>query len=58
MRAPNLRQSSHEKKFKWGKICMKPNMMPPTTNVEMVVPTKAKAKMEPMFLKLNLFFRF
>ena len=38
------------------KTCMKPNMIPPTTNVEMVVPTNAKTRMDPMFRKKNLFF--
>ncbi len=42
MSAPNLRQSSQVKKERCGKIWMNPNMIPPTTNVEMVVPTNAK----------------
>jgi hypothetical protein len=35
---------------------MNPNIIPPTTNVEMVVPTNANVRIDPMFLKKNLFF--
>ena len=57
IKAPNRRLSKNENVVaRCSNILVTPNIMPATVKVEIVVPTKAKVKIAPMFRKKKRFF--